>query len=188
MTSLTLLDTSSAVEQLRKGNIIAYPTEAVYGLGCDPHNESAIRKLLDLKARSESAGFVLIASDFEQLNPWVDDVEPELITKARQSWPGPVTWLFPRAPQVGNMVAGDHTTIAVRITAHEPSRALCKAFGSALISSSANTHASEPARSAEQVEDYFGNQLGGILAGPLGEPGRPSEIRDLLSGNIIRHG
>ena len=183
-----LLDTSGAVKQLRKGNIIAYPTEAVYGLGCDPQNESAIRTLLDLKSRSASAGFVLIASDFAQLQPWVADIEPELINRATQSWPGPVTWLFPRAAYVPDFVAGDHKTIAVRITAHEPSRALCEAFGSALISSSANTHSATPARSVTEVEDYFGKQLGGILAGPLGSATQASEIRDLLTGNIIRHG
>jgi L-threonylcarbamoyladenylate synthase len=183
-----LLDTSGAVEQLHKGKIIAYPTEAVYGLGCDPHNESAVRALLNLKARSESAGFVLIASDFAQLLPWVAELSPDLINKAMQSWPGPVTWLFPRAAYVPDFVAGDHKTIAVRITAHEPSRALCEAFGSALISSSANTQAGAPARSVPEVEDYFGNQLGGILAGPLGAATQPSEIRDLLTGNIIRHG
>lgn len=183
-----LLDTSGAVAQLHQGNIIAYPTEAVYGLGCDPRNETAIRKLLDLKNRNQAAGFVLIASDFEQLRPWLADIGPELITKAMQSWPGPVTWLFPRAEGVPDLVAGDHATIAVRITAHEPSRALCKAFGSALISSSANTHSTNPARSVAQVEGYFGKQLGGILAGPLGASRQPSEIRDLLSGSIIRQG
>jgi L-threonylcarbamoyladenylate synthase len=183
-----LLDTSGAVAQLDQGNIIAYPTEAVYGLGCDPRNETAIRKLLELKSRSEAAGFVLIASDFEQLRPWLADIDPELIKKAMQSWPGPVTWLFPRAQDVPDLVAGDHATIAVRLTAHEPSQALCKAFGSALISSSANTHSATPARSVAEVEDYFGKQLGGILAGPLGVAGQPSEIRDLLTGNIIRHG
>jgi len=183
-----LLDTSGAIVQLHQGNIIAYPTEAVYGLGCDPRNETAIRKLLDLKNRNQAAGFILIASDFEQLRPWLADIDPELITKAMQSWPGPVTWLFPRAEDVPDLVAGEHATIAVRITAHEPSRALCKAFGSALISSSANTHLANPARSVAEVEDYFGKQLGGILAGPLGAAGQPSEIRDLLTGNIIRHG
>jgi len=183
-----LLDTSGAVKQLHKGKIIAYPTEAVYGLGCDPLKESAIRTLLKLKTRSESAGFVLIASNFAQLQPWVAEVDPDLINKAMHSWPGPVTWLFPRAAHVPDFVAGDHKTIAVRITAHEPSRALCEEFGSALISSSANTHAAKPARSVTEVEDYFGNQLGGILAGRLGAATQPSEIRDLLTGNIIRHG
>ena len=185
---LSLLDTATAVSRLRAGEVIAYPTEAVYGLGCDPTNESAVRKLLLLKDRHESAGLVLIASDFSQLKPWISDVEDHLIEKAMQTWPGPVTWLFPRAAKVADFVAGQHSTIAVRITAHQPSRDLCKAFGSALISTSANPTSAEPARSAEQVQKYFGSRLAGIVAGQLGSGGKPSEIRDLVSGNIIRQG
>ena len=186
MTKHTLLDTAGAVEQLRAGQIIAYPTEAVFGLGCDPANEVAVRKLLSLKGRRESAGLVLIASEFSQLQAWVSEVDESLIDKAMQTWPGPVTWLFPRAAGVPDYVAGNHDTVAVRITAHEPSRKLCQAFGSALISTSANHSAARPARSAGEVEDYFGHYLAGILAGPLGGAEKPSEIRDLLSGKIIR--
>lgn len=184
----SLLDTTAAVEQLRAGQVIAYPTEAVYGLGCDPHNESAVRKLLSLKGRQESAGLVLIASEFAQIDPWVAAVEPSLIDKAMQTWPGPVTWLFPRAAGVPDYVAGKHATVAVRITAHGPSRALCAAFGSALISTSANPTTAPPARSATQVEDYFASEIAGILAGELGDGKKPSEIRDLISGKIIRRG
>ncbi len=188
MVSHNLLDTAGAVEKLRAGHIIAYPTEAVYGLGCDPGNEPAIRKLLSLKGRQASAGFVLIASEYSQLLPWISDIDDSLKNKAMQTWPGPVTWLFPRAKDVSDYVAGKHETIAVRITAHQPSRDLCAAFGSALISSSANHTATRPARCTAEVEDYFGHKLGGTLAGPLGGAERPSEIRDLLSGKIIRHG
>ena len=184
----SLLDIPSAVEQLHAGQVIAYPTEAVYGLGCDPSNESAIRRLLALKGRQKSAGFVLIASDYSQLLPWIADIDDSLKEKAMQCWPGPVTWLFPRAAGVPDDVAGTHQTIALRITAHETSRALCEAFGSALISTSANHTANPPARSVAEVEAYFGERLGGILAGPLGESDKPSEIRDLVSGNIIRKG
>jgi len=188
MATHTLLDTAGAVMQLRAGHIIAYPTEAVFGLGCDPRNESAVRKLLSLKGRREAAGFVLIASEFSQLQPWIATTRASLIDKAMQTWPGPVTWLFPRADDVPDFVAGKHDTIAVRITAHAPSRALCDAFGGALISSSANHTAAKPARSAGEVEDYFGHYLGGILTGPLGGAEHPSEIRDLVSDKLLRKG
>ena len=186
MASHTLLDTAAAVERLRSGQVIAYPTEAVYGLGCDPANESAVRKLLSLKDRPESAGLVLIASEYSQLQAWIAEIDQSLVEKAMQTWPGPVTWLFPRATGVPDYLAGNHDTIAVRLTAHEPSRTLCNAFGSALVSTSANHTAAKPARSAEEVEDYFGYHIAGILAGPLGGAENPSEIRDLLSDNIIR--
>ena len=184
----TLLDTAEAAEQLRAGHVIAYPTEAVYGLGCDPANKAAVRKLLALKGRQESAGLVLIASEFSQLQPWIADIDAALINQAMQTWPGPVTWLFPRAAAVPDYVAGKHDTIALRITAHKPSRDLCTAFGSALVSTSANHTADKPARSVAEVEDYFGQNIKGILAGPLGGADNPSEIRDLLSGIIIRQG
>jgi len=182
----TLLDITGAVEQLHAGQIIAYPTEAVYGLGCDPANESAVRKLLSLKGRHESAGFVLIASEFSQLQPWVADTDESLLHKAIQSWPGPVTWLFPRGSDVPDFIAGKHDTVAVRITAHAPSRELCRAFGAALVSSSANLTAAKPARSIAEVEDYFGLDIAGTLAGPLGGADNPSQIRDLASGKILR--
>ena len=188
MASHTLLDTAGAVEQLRTGHVIAYPTEAVYGLGCDPANESAVRKLLSLKGRQASAGLVLIASEYSQLQPWIADIDESLVDKAMQTWPGPVTWLFPRASSVPDYVAGKHDTIAIRITAHEPSRELCAAFDSALVSTSANHTADRPARSIEEVNEYFGQNIKGILAGPLGGAKNPSEIRDLISGNIIRQG
>lgn len=188
MASLKLLDTASAVLRLQAGEIIAYPTEAVYGLGCDPLNESAVRRILALKDRPESAGFVLIASDMQQIKPWIAETPPELLEQALKTWPGPVTWLFPRAEHVPDFVAGAHKTIAVRITAHPASRALCQAFGSAVISSSANHSAEAPARSQQQVEAYFAGQIAGTLEGDLGQGDKPSEIRDLLSGAVIRRG
>ena len=188
MPNYNLLDTNSAVEHLKAGHVIAYPTEAVYGLGCDPSDETAVRKILSIKGRHESAGLVLIASDFGQLKPWVEEVDQSLLDVAMQHWPGPVTWLFPRAPGVPDFVAGTHKTIAVRITAHEPSRALCEAFGSPLISTSANHTAARPARSAEEVDQCFGHQIAGILEGSLGKSDKPSEIRDLASGQVFRRG
>lgn len=186
MVSQTLLDTAAAVEQLHDGHIIAYPTEAVYGLGCDPANESALHQLLGLKGRRQAAGFVLIASKFSQLQPWVAATEPAMRDKAMQTWPGPVTWLFPRATGVADLVAGEHDTVAVRITAHLPSRALCEAFGGAVISTSANHSGARPARSAAEVEEYFGHSISGILSGSLGGSDQPSEIRDLASGKVLR--
>ena len=115
MKDWTLLDTAAAVECLHAGHVIAYPTEAVFGLGCDPSNEGAVRKLLRLKGRHESAGLVLIASDFSQLKAWIAKVDKSLINRAMQTWPGPVTWLFPRAACVPDYVAGTHSTVAVRI-------------------------------------------------------------------------
>ena len=183
-----LITVSRAVGCLRKGRVIAYPTEAVYGLGCDPVNETAVRRVLELKSRPAEAGLILIADRFDRFGPFVGTVNDDLLDRALATWPGPVTWLFPRAAGVPDWLAGSHPTIAVRMTAHPLCRALCEAFGGAIVSTSANPRAAAPARTPEQVTDYFGAALCGIVEGELGAGERPSEIRDLASGKVIRTG
>jgi L-threonylcarbamoyladenylate synthase len=182
----TLLNTEQAADCLRNGKVIAYPTEAVFGLGCDPRNETAVGHLLGLKHRPASAGLILIGNDFSQFSSWVSQVSPQQLKLAQETWPGPVTWLFPRGENVPDMVAGDHDSIAIRVTAHEPCIRLCEAFGGPLISTSANPHSAPPARSSGEIESYFGSFLGGILEGPLGGRQSTSEIRDLRTGESLR--
>jgi L-threonylcarbamoyladenylate synthase len=184
----TLLTTPQAIDCLLSGQIIAYPTEAVFGLGCDPNNESALRNLLALKNRSASAGLVLIGSSLAQFTGWIDTAPAAQRQIAEQTWPGPYTWLFPRGEKASELLAGDHKTLAIRVTAHQPCIDLCNAFGGPLVSTSANPHSAKPARSAGEVEDYFGSFLGGILEGPLGGLKNASEIRDLNTGLAIREG
>ena len=183
-----LLNTGEAAHRLHEGHLIAYPTEAVYGLGCDPANESAVQKLLALKQRPESAGLVLIGHDFAQFQGWIGMVSEAQQATALESWPGPVTWLFPKSRSAPAFITGSHDTIAIRVTAHAPCVALCRAFGGPLVSTSANPRSAVPAKSAAEVEDYFGMFLGGILEGPLGRREQPSEIRDLQSGHLVREG
>jgi L-threonylcarbamoyladenylate synthase len=173
---------------LVEGGVIAYPTEAVYGLGCDPENESAVRHILRLKNRPEAAGLILIADRLERFAAYIGAVSSTDKQRALAAWPGPVTWLFPRARTVPDWLAGAHSTIALRITAHPVCRALCEAFGGAIVSTSANPSAAEPARSAAQVAAYFDGELCGIVEGELGGQSRPSEIRDLATGRVLRSG
>ncbi len=188
MSEHSLLTVEQAAQCLHDGKVIAYPTEAVFGLGCDPANEAAVRELLCLKGRPISAGLILIADQFERFDPYIGPLSEALRQRAWSNWPGPVTWLFPRAQGVPDWLAGQHETIALRLTAHPVCRALCAAFEGAIVSSSANPSLSEPARSAQQVTGYFGSSLAGIVAGALGAEEKPSEIRDLLSGAVIRGG
>ena len=186
MVKHSLLTVEQAAQCLHDGKIIAYPTEAVFGLGCDPGNEAAVRQLLSLKGRPATVGLILIADQLERFDPYIKPVSEALHQRAGSSWPGPVSWLFPRADSVPDWLAGNHDTIALRLTAHPVCRALCAAFEGAIVSTSANPSSSEPARSAGQVEEYFGSFLGGIVEGALGKDGKPSEIRDLVSGAVIR--
>jgi L-threonylcarbamoyladenylate synthase len=112
---------------------------------------------------------------------------PEALARARATWPGPHTWIFPRSAATPPWIAGGHAGIALRVTAHADAAALCRAFGGALVSTSANRHGEPPARSAAQVRSAFGAELQYILDRPIGELDRPTTIRDAISGATIRN-
>lgn len=177
-----------AADALRAGGVVAYPTEAVYGLGCDPHDANAFTRLFALKQRPATQGVLLIAANFEQLEPYIDlaHVPAPALARARDSWPGAHTWVFPRARRVPDWIAGGHAGIALRVTAHPLANALCRAFGAALVSTSANRHGLAPARDAAAVEAMFGATQVHILRGDVGGLDRPTPIRDVLTGADIR--
>ncbi|MEO8999659.1 MAG: Sua5/YciO/YrdC/YwlC family protein [Rhodanobacter sp.] len=184
----TRVESVAAAELLRDGGVLAYPTEAVFGLGCDPHDRVAFKRLFALKQRPPTQGVLLIAAEFAQVERYIElaAIPAEVLQQVRASWPGPHTWIFPRSPDVPAWIAGAHAGIALRVTAHEPAAALCRAFGGALVSTSANPHGQPPARLAQTVADYFGDGLDGLLEAPLGGQNSPTVIRDALSGAIIR--
>lgn len=181
-----MLTVQQAAERLKAGEVIAYPTEAVYGLGCDPANESAVRSILSLKNRGEEAGFILIADAYDRFLPYVKHVPREQLDVALATWPGPVTWLFPRARGVPDYLAGEHATIALRVSDHPVCRRLCATFAGAIVSTSANPGGAPPATSPAEVMSYFAGAIAGVVEGALGGRGRPSEILDLASGKVIR--
>lgn len=184
----TMAELDNAAALVHGGGVLAYPTEAVFGLGCDPHDRTAFERLFVLKQRPSMQGVLLIAADFGQIERYVDlaAVPVEVLQRVRASWPGPHTWIFPRSAEVPGWVAGSHAGVALRVTAHEPAAALCRAFGGALVSTSANPHGQPPARAAQVVAEYFGDALDGLLDAPLGGQRSPTMIRDALSGAIIR--
>jgi len=171
---------------IRQGGVVAYPTEGVYGLGCDPANQHAVLRILQIKERPIEKGLILIAADFMQLEPWVEALEPSLLNPVLDSWPGPVTWLLPARRDVPVWLRGAHPTLAVRVTDHPLTAALCREVGYPLVSTSANRSGQEPARSAEAVESTLGPQIDGILDGPVGSLSGPTEIRDGYTGRVIR--
>ncbi|MBB5360110.1 L-threonylcarbamoyladenylate synthase [Rhodanobacter sp. ANJX3] len=184
----TLAEIDAAAGLMHGGGVLAYPTEAVFGLGCDPHNAAAFERLFVLKQRPATQGVLLIAADFDQVERYIDleSVPAEILQQVRASWPGPNTWIFPRSSAVPSWVAGSHSGIALRVTAHPPAAALCRAFGGAVVSTSANPHGQAPARSAQAVDAFFGESLDGLLDGALGGQASPTVIRDALSGTIVR--
>jgi L-threonylcarbamoyladenylate synthase len=184
----TLTELDAAADLLLDGGVLGYPTEAVFGLGCDPHDRAAFEGLFALKQRPPTQGVLLIAASFAQVERYIElaEVPADILRQVQASWPGPHTWIFPRSMEVPVWIAGVHAGIALRVTAHEPAAALCRAFGGALVSTSANPHGQMPARSAQTVLDYFGEALDGLLDAPLGSQASPTVIRDALSGAIIR--
>lgn len=174
------------VEALRQGKVIAYPTEAVYGLGCDPFNLHAVTQILSLKNRSIKKGFILIASEWKQVESFTKPLDPKIIAHVFSTWPGPITWIFPATNEVPYWVTGDHNTVAIRVTAHPLARLICRHFGGAIISTSANLEGQPPMRDLKMLRITFGKKIDVILEGTLGTSKRPSEIRDAISGAILR--
>lgn len=186
-----MIDTEAikrAVAVLEAGGVIAYPTEAVYGLGCDPLREEAVDRLLAAKVRSAGQGLILIASDFDQLTGLLDTGDPAAVDRALATWPGPVTWVFPARSHVPDWLTGGRGTLAVRVTEHPVANALCAALGRPIVSTSANRSGAEPARDAGAVREQFGKALDYILDAPVGGRVKPSEIRDAMTGRVLRPG
>lgn len=177
---------ANAVEALRRGGVIAYPTEAVWGLGCDPLNEHAVDRVFVLKQRPRSVGVLLIASNVDQIKDWVADVPEDAMARAMATWPGPHTWIFPRSARVPAWVSGGLSGVALRVTAHPVAAALCDAWGGPLVSTSANRHGHAPSRSEKELEDAFGESLDAIVSGELGGLEQPTPIRDAISGAVVR--
>lgn len=173
-----------AVRVLSRGGVIAYPTEGVFGLGCRPDNDLAVARVLDIKQRDPSRGLVLIAASIEQLCDWIriDNAVPDLTSSNHR----PVTWIVPAARDVPQWIRGDHAGIAVRLTTHPVSRALCTAADSPLVSTSANISGRPPTRNALVLRRNLGALVDYIVPGECGDADGPSEIRDLNSGKVIR--
>lgn len=179
---------------LAAGGVIAYPTEAVYGYGCDPFNPEAVIRLLALKRRPVEKGLIMVAAHIEQLAPLLEPVLPTLTPAQRdqlvQSWPGPNTWIVPDVNGwVPAWVRGRHSSVAVRVSAHPTVKALCECWGGPLVSSSANIAGQEPARAEWPLRRRLRGadlQPDWIVGGATDSLSRPTRIRDLLTGETLR--
>ena len=171
---------------LGAGGVIAYPTEAVYGLGCDPRCDTAVARLLGLKGRSARKGLILIAPEPIWLAEYMAPISEKVAARIRASWPGPVTWVVPAAAWVPACLTGGRGTIALRVTAHPVASALCRSFGGAIVSTSANRAGGSPARTALRTRLLFGPRLDAIVPGKTGQLDRPTPIIDASSGAILR--
>jgi L-threonylcarbamoyladenylate synthase len=167
------------------GGVIAYPTESCYGLGCDPRNHRAVKKILSIKGRPQRKGMILVAASFDQLQHYVAPVTSQGRAQLDAHWPGPFTFVMDKARGTPRWLTGRFNSLAVRVTAHPDTSRLCKALGMALVSTSANRAGMKPLKTYGQCLKAFGDRVL-VLPGRAGRRKRPSTIMDLHGGHILR--
>lgn len=175
-----------ATTALHAGGVIAYPTEAVFGLGCDPHNDTALARIIDIKGRAAHKGFILIAGALDQLLPYLAPVQPQWQTQFDVVWPGPVTMVVPCAPGASELLSGGRETLAVRVSDHPVVQQLCALFGGPIVSTSANFSGQEPCRDTASATQLFGSSIDVIVDGMVGTLDEPTRIVDVRSGQRLR--
>ena len=171
---------------LRRGGLIAYPTESCYGLGCDPDNRGAVQRLLKLKQRPQHKGLILIAAKYRQIARYLQPLAPSQQQQLRNAGAQAITYLMPTLATTPRWLRGSHDTLAVRLTAHKQAAQLCSSVNSALVSTSANRSGQRPAKTYAQCQRLFGRKVW-VLPGQVGKRKKPSTIRMWGDGKIIRN-
>jgi L-threonylcarbamoyladenylate synthase len=170
---------------LKRGGVIAYATESCFGLGCDPANRRAVRRILKLKRRPQRKGLILIGADLHQFRRYLAPIPDTLKARLHEWWPGPNTLLLPVSKRCPHWLRGNHDTLAVRISAHPTCSRLCRSLGMALVSTSANQAGKRPIRDIRTCSRTFGKHVL-TLRGLIGRRKRPSCIIEPLSGKTFR--
>nr|PZN66214.1 MAG: threonylcarbamoyl-AMP synthase [Pseudomonadota bacterium] len=174
----------AAVDALRDGELVAFPTETVYGLGANASNPAAVRKVFELKGRPPSHPVIVHIDQQKYLRRWVRELTPEAEKLAEAFWPGPLTLVLPRHENVHDVVTGGQDTVAVRIPSHPMARQLLDAFGGGIAAPSANRYGRLSATRAEHVADEFGDAVKVILDGGECQLGLESTIVSCIDGEV----
>lgn len=172
-----------AIKILKEGGIIAYPTEGVFGLGCDPFNQTAVMRLLKIKQRDVAKGLILIAASWDQA---ADLIKLSNLDLPKPDPSNPTTWIFPAAKKIPAWVRGDFKSIAIRVTTHPLAKKLCQKFGGPIISTSANLAGQAPSQNTKQTKEQFAAIVDFILPGEVGGLNKPSQICDIKTRKLIR--
>jgi len=181
---------TKAVDLLRSGGLVAIPTETVYGLGADARNPDALRKIFAAKGRPIDHPLIVHLADLDQLSQWAVDVSDQALLLAKTFWPGPLTLILKKAPDVLDLVTGNQETIGIRIPNHPVAHALLQAFGGGVAAPSANRFGRISPTSAQAVHEELGDKVDWILDGGSCAIGVESTIVD-VSGDtpvILRPG
>ncbi len=187
------MDTSEidrAVAVLKRGGLVAFPTETVYGLGADARNDVAIGKIFSVKKRPADHPLIVHLADVNQLKRWAREVNDCAQRLATAFWPGPLTLILKRLPNVSDKVTGGQDTVGVRVPAHPMAHALLAAFGDGIAAPSANHYGYVSATTAQHVKTEFGNSVDFVLDGGGSGVGIESTIVDVTGERpiLVRRG
>ena len=178
-----------ACRVLIEGGVIAYPTEAVWGLGCDPFNEVAVSRILTMKKRPVCKGLILVASSISQLKALLKPLSPDKVSQLNSSWPSATTWLIQDYNDViPPWIKGEFSSVAVRVSQHPTIRKLCNHYGGPIVSTSLNPAGEVPANTSLESRGYFNDSIDFIVEGSVGDALSPSRIICLDSNAVIRAG
>ncbi len=179
-----------AASALRKGELVAFPTETVYGLGADARNSEALKKLFKLKGRPEKHPLIVHLKDASDLSEWCAELPDSALLLAKLFWPGPLTLVLKKSPDLSELVTGGQNTVALRVPGHPLALELLREFGSGIAAPSANRFGKVSPTSAEHVRAEFPDELAIVLDGGPCEIGIESTIVDLSSDSprVLRPG
>lgn len=183
-------DIEKAVEYLEKGEVIAYPTETIYGLGADVLNRKAVKKIYDLKARDYGLPISILVANIAMLRGYVKDVPDRALPLMRKFWPGALTILFPANEKIPKGLVTNTGRVGIRISSHPVASALVEKFGKPITTTSANLSGFPPSLSVKHIQKYFGDRIPCIIDGGECEPTRGSTVVDVgeETMRIIRAG
>ena len=165
--------------------VFAYPTEGVWGLGCNPFSEKAVNKLINLKKRPKNKGIIVLAGSLQQLLPFTQHLSDKLKKRMNSKWPGPHTWLVPSSPDIPKWLIGPTGLVALRLSDHKTVIELTESLNMPICSSSANISGQEPAKNSDEIRTFFGNKVL-IIEGELGGLKKPTPVQNLESKEWLR--
>ena len=179
-----------AAKIIAEGGVIAFRTDTIYGLGADPFNASAVAKIRELKGREENKPILLLLSDASVADRLIANRSKEFEEVARKFWPGPLTIVGHAVANLPPEITAGTGTVGVRVPADDSVRDLVRQCGGALTATSANPSGCEPARSAEEVREYFGDRIDLVVDGGEVTANEPSTVIDVTTSppRVLRHG
>lgn len=168
-----------AAKFLKQGELVAFPTETVYGLGADGLNPEAVKKIYEVKGRPQDNPLILHIADLDMLPPLVEDLDDYTISMLSRLWPGPLTMIFPKSKLVPDIVTAGGKTVAIRMPLNDVARAMIREAGTPIAAPSANKSGRPSPTRAEDVLEDLGGEIPMILNGGYCDFGVESTVVDL---------